>query len=86
MTYSSGPFISENPELGESSFDTLEQAPPEAVVEQLKRGNPEAFSAMLAQLGTSEEEFISRIEKNFNKTIKEELISSLGTNKDVEKE
>ena len=86
MTYSRGPFISENPELGESTFESLDKAPPEAVVEQLKRGNPEAFSAMLSQLGTSEEEFISKIEKNFNKSIKEKRISSLGTNKDVEKE
>lgn len=68
MSYSSGPLISENFPEGGPFRDPLEKAPPEVVVEQLSRNNPEALTAMMAQMGVTEKdlerEVRSIIERN----------------------
>lgn len=67
MTYSGGPFITENFGQGESYRDSIKDAPPEMVIEQLIRKNPEALSAMFDQLGITEEEFAKRVEDSIKK-------------------
>jgi hypothetical protein len=59
MSNKFGPVIYDG--IEEPIYGGYDVAPPEAIVEQVGRGNVEAWKAMLEKLGTSEEEFIEDV-------------------------
>ena len=54
-----GPIIYDG--IEEVNYGDYSDAPPEAVVEQVGRGNIEAWRALLERVGSSEQEFIDEV-------------------------
>ena len=59
MAEKNGPVIYDG--IEEPIYGGYSDAPPEVLVEQVGRGNVEAWRAMLERIGTSEEEFIEDV-------------------------
>ena len=55
----SGPVIYDG--IEEPIYGDYKEAPPEMIVEQVGRGNVEAWRALLERIGTSEKEFIEDV-------------------------
>lgn len=62
MRYSTGPVITDNFVDNQSNEVPLGEAPPEIILEQLMRKNPDAMTAMLESIGITEEDFAKRVE------------------------
>jgi hypothetical protein len=54
-----GPIIYDG--IEEPSYGDFKDAPPEMIVEQVGRGNVEAWRALLERVGTNEKEFVEDV-------------------------